>query len=335
LKTQHPYLKQLKSRLEMEDFFHPKSIYEIDQVLNKGIELLKSDRAGLLRSEYIERNRKIIALVQGIRLTNIVSRQGKLSIAYFQLMQRDARKVQDLTRDDLRRLKRHIASKEVANAIEKVIGVDAGNFEIGDSMLYPIKDNLVDIRKLTSKALRQARENYDPECIFKVGAIMTPVESVNYFTQLNKITSVRHKSTVLKVLHGDIYTKDRQFRFKLATNPKCDLCEEVDTLEHRLTTCAAYQPLVNRTLGITRILSKLSGFRQTQDSLTQLLGTHLDIDLTTLTLHSEVINHVVFQKTMIPVDRLLDIIILRLIRNEQRESIKEDLRSLLRVLHNT
>jgi len=88
-------------------------MYEIDQVLNKGIELLKNDRAGLLRSEHIKRNRKLIDLVQGFRLSNKVSRQGKLSITYFQLVQRGARKVQDLTRDDLRRLKRHIPSKEL------------------------------------------------------------------------------------------------------------------------------------------------------------------------------------------------------------------------------
>jgi len=333
LKSNHPYLKQLKSKLEMEDFFHPKAICEIDCVLNRGVELLKKDRTILLGSEQLESNRKLIALVQGTRITNIVSRQGKLSIPYFQLTQRGVRNVQQLTRDDLRRLERHILSKEMVRAIRKVIGLDAGNTEAGDNVLYPIKDNLVDLSSLTSKAIRQGRELSDPECVLKVGAIMTPTESMNYFKTLKSITSVKQKSLILKILHGDIYTKERQFRFKLVNDPRCDLCNETDTLEHRLTTCTAYSALVERTLGLTKSLSKLSGFRQTQDELVQLLGTHIDIDRVTLTLHAEVLSHIVYQKPRVPVDRLLDMILMRLIRNEKQANVKEDLRSLLSVLN--
>ena len=45
------------------------------------------------------------------------------------------------------------------------------------------------------------------------------------------------KSTLLRVAHGDIYTKDKLHRFGLIDSNKCPRCDSQVTLEHKFITC--------------------------------------------------------------------------------------------------
>jgi hypothetical protein len=158
---------------------------------------------------------------------------------------------------------------------------------------------------------------------------MSPNVSLNYFDKLNKLTGIQNKVTLLKVLHGDVYTNDRRLKFGLANSSICDKCGLQDNLEHRLLECGPYQTLVDYTLYLTNKLGKIPGLRTRESRLDQLLGTHTDVDVTTLTIHSVIIKHVIYQKEWIPPRALVNSVITRLLRNETNESVKEDLRSLL------
>ena len=74
---------------------------------------------------------------------------------------------------------------------------------------------LIDLRKLTSKEIRQEITQLDPICIFKLGAINTPSVSLNWGYALSKVTSVRHKSCLLRVAHGEVYTKEKLHKYNL------------------------------------------------------------------------------------------------------------------------
>jgi hypothetical protein len=235
----------------------------------------------------------------------------------------------ELNRVELHSIARHVSNRNLINAARKVLDLRGDTYSAGDFYLYPYLNGLKDVVTMTSK---QIRENHrpDPECIFKVGVIMSPNESLNYFDKINRLSCVQNKAMFLKVLHGDIYTNDRLHKFGLRDNPLCDKCGLIDGIEHRLTECNAYSLLVDRVLQVTKKLSKITGFRQTLERLDQLLGSHLDVDITTLTIHSHVIRHVIYQRDNIPNQAFIDLTLTKIMRCESNETIKEELRSLLR-----
>ena len=91
--------------------------------------------------------------------------------------------------------------------------------------------------KLTSKEIRQELATIDPICVFKFGAICNPALSINWGINLAKISSVRHKSCLLRIAHGEVYTKEKLHRFGLSDSPNCPRCGLLEDLEHKLITC--------------------------------------------------------------------------------------------------
>jgi hypothetical protein len=54
---------------------------------------------------------------------------------------------------------------------------------------------------------------------------------------LKKVTNVKHKNTMLRILNGDIFCKERLFRFKMIDNNRCDRCGDIETSQHMLIDC--------------------------------------------------------------------------------------------------
>ena len=50
---------------------------------------------------------------------------------------------------------------------------------------------------LTSKEIRTGRSNKEPICIFKIGLILTPNESLNWLNNVKKLTSTKLKDVAL------------------------------------------------------------------------------------------------------------------------------------------
>ena len=145
---------------------------------------------------------------------------------------------------------------------------------------------------------------------------------------IKKITSTQHKSTFLRLLHGDVYTNERLTRFGLRDDPECDQCGQIDTLEHRLTEC---QRTLNLIVGLERISKKLRQINfnyEDFDTITRLTAAYRDSDVTTVTLHAEVLKHIIF-KNDTPENIIIENLIARTLSLESNEKIKNKLRALL------
>ena len=55
--------------------------------------------------------------------------------------------------------------------------------------------------------------------------------------RVTKLSSTRHKDTLLRAAHGDIYTREKLFRFGLIDSNQCPRCDEVETLRHKVIEC--------------------------------------------------------------------------------------------------
>ena len=111
------------------------------------------------------------------------------------------------------------------------------------------------LQGLSSKEIRIARSEKVPIQEFKLGIKLTPSESINWGNRLNKLTSTRHKNTLLRALHGEIYTGEKLLKFGLRDTDKCPRCGEIENLNHKILTCAYVERIWNRTIPI---ISKLN-----------------------------------------------------------------------------
>ena len=57
--------------------------------------------------------------------------------------------------------------------------------------------------KITSKEIRTSRSTKEQIKTLKLGVTLTDSESYNWGFKLSKLTSTRHKNTILKISHGD------------------------------------------------------------------------------------------------------------------------------------
>jgi hypothetical protein len=154
-----------------------------------------------------------------------------------------------------------------------------------------------------------------------VGLILTPIENSNVFSKLSKLTSTRHKSLYLRILHGDVYTNDRLFKFGLKDNPTCDHCDGIDTLSHRLLECRRYTELIEEICGLTRTL--IDGDIDNLDRLQKILGAHLYTNETVLTIHCELLDAIIYKKMVdAPLLRRKNQILTNLMAKEEKKKIK-------------
>ena len=114
---------------------------------------------------------------------------------------------------------------------------------------------------------------------------MQPGEVLNWATKIRKLTSTRHKNSVLRIAHGDVYTNDRLCRFGLIDNPKCIHCDHpIETLIHRLIEC----PNAARAWHLLSLkLSDLDLIPMGQPTLENILGVGEDLPKLTFALVSE------------------------------------------------
>ena len=96
-------------------------------------------------------------------------------------------------------------------------------------------NTLVDLREASSKSIREARTKNDPICVFKLGAIMTPLEVENWGRGIKKLSSTKHKNTLLRVAHGEVYSKEKLARYGLVNDDICNRCGEREDLTNRMS----------------------------------------------------------------------------------------------------
>ena len=143
----------------------------------------------------------------------------------------------------------------------------------------PIKDKILRWPKISSRTLRESCVN---------SAVIKP-KMLNVTEQkclstlgisLAKLTNSKLKSILLRCLHGDVYSRDRMFRFGMVEDDLCPRCNLKETVSHMLFEC-------NYSKRIWAETSKLTGIKYR--TINEILGIDLKHDKVTLTIHAELL----------------------------------------------
>ncbi len=119
---------------------------------------------------------------------------------------------------------------------------------------------------------------------------LTEDGAVTLYRKIAKLRNVANRAKILRFLHGDVYCKERLFRFGLAEDSTCGRCFGTETIQHLLIQCP-YSAEVWGRLGIMPT--------QVQDVL------HERLSLSELEIRAELISSLVFRKKVIPPEVLI------------------------------
>ena len=246
LTTDHPFLTQLRDKSNLTNFFDVK-VPKIESVLTEATRLLKVDRLKILNWDrgLQDSNQCLVAAVRGIKVKDILSPAGRQSVAFLLLRARAASginvQVKDLSQTECNRLSTHIKNKDLLRLVRNSLHLNVPNNSLEQASFFPIKQgHLGDLRKLSTKAIRESGVDLAEQtiCIYKIGLILTPGEVYDWTGKIRKLTSVRHRSTLLRIAHGEIYSNSRLFRFGLSTSADCNNCNsDHETILHKILEC--------------------------------------------------------------------------------------------------
>ena len=112
-----------------------------------------------------------------------------------------------------------------------------------------------------------------------LGLVDTP-QLTRLGSLINKLTNVRLKTVMLRVMHGDIYCASRMKKFGMTDNDQCPRCLQEETTEHMILTCGYVKKIWDLISSLTSIPHL---------TIKTILGLDPKHDKTTLTLNAEII----------------------------------------------
>ena len=291
LTTNHPFLTSVRNKIDLSDFFAPKITSKLDDLTIEGLRLLTKDRTKLLVSDRLDASTNFIRALRTIKIRRILNRNGVNSLAWFNLRRQGKTLIADLTRNDLRSLEtfieRNLLERLKATPfnlnLNPVVGLD-----ITTAIVYG--SNFHQLTTLSSKAIRTSRSNVEPISVFKIGAILTPAQSINWANSLRKVTCVRHQDILLRLAHGELYSKERLHRYRLIDSAQCPRCDQIETLSHKYFECPYITEIWRRTLLITNKLRTSVNVNETL--IEKALCCTNEPNTLALTIHAEIITRI-------------------------------------------
>ena len=320
LESQHPFLELVKNKLDLTNYFEPKLTFKIEGVLDKGVELLKQDREKVWTNPALDRHVKLMNVIGHMNIKDVVSRQGQNSLAFY-VVSRQARTVKDLNEEKLKQLERFI-DKSKFGKLQIAVNLNLGmqiNHELSES--YFVNNISKQLAKCTSKEIRTARANNTPITSFKVG-----IDISERLFRVNKLTSTKHKMNILKVAHGDVYTKLKLFKYGLTLEDKCSRCNETENLQHKIYSC-------EYTKRIWKAVCTLTGENLDGDPIPIIMGATLEQNYVTLAIKAEIVGRILGipsdQSYLIHPKHFVKLAIKSLIKKERNQATKEALKDIL------
>ena len=172
----------------------------------------------------------------------------------------------------LKKLKKHIANVLCQSDLANI------TFKPVDNLL-PIEMRLIPIKKLTSKLIRSGLTTREA-----ITAKMLKGANESELKRLGKnikgLTNIKLKSTMLRVIQGDVYCGSRLKKFGMTDTDGCPRCGQSEDIDHQLFSCHYTKILWSLVSGITGIPN---------NNLSNVLGISDFHDKSTLTLHAELI----------------------------------------------
>ena len=330
LTTKHPYVSLIKAGLDFNQYFYPKDTIGLDRLASKAIELLKLDRDKAWELEGLSYHRNLLNAIGDMGLKSIVDNRGRNSIPFFLKWTAGARFLKDLTIADLRDLRGYIKPTKIT-LIENSIRTNSRRVDPDFLYTYFIKDVAKPLEKLSSKQIREARANTEPITDYKLGIISTKSESLSWGLKLSKLSSIKHRNILLRVAHGEIYTKEKLCRFKMINSSDCPRCGALENLQHKFIECSY-------SARIWRIVLNSCKNIVTTDPLSQqkaraIVGAYLDTNPTILTINAEILLRILSLKDdenhLIHPKHFVRNALKYLVRREKKEEIKRNLKSVL------
>ena len=250
--TNHPFLKLIRDNLDMANYFFPTQRCNLDKFSAKGVQLISNYRYSLLTDSSKLNQTKVVQLIREIRIKNIVSERGKLSIAYNMIRNLGKHKLRELSEMELNSIS-YFIDKKIINQLKTARSLRIEPVRDNYAYAVEIKGAMAELSKLTSKEIREMITNHDPICTHKFGTILTPREALTWGNNLRRVTCVRNRSVMLRAAHGDIYTRVKLHRYGLIESPECPRCGQLEDLEHKFITCPYVERIWNIVLAVTRI----------------------------------------------------------------------------------
>ena len=325
--TSHPFLKLVARKLKLDDFFNPSIEVGIEQIAVRGLELVKKDRNLLWACDFAASSTKALAAVRETSYKTLVTKEGQRSLKFFILWSSGARKVKDLTADDLEDLKRFIY-RDKYNLARQAVRVPLAH-DVTLTEGYFIKEKIKPLASLTTKEIRTIRAGHNPIRSFKIGLDLTEAQSLSWSLRLTKIKSTKHKNILLRVAHGDIYTNEKLFRFGMQPSPLCPRCQDVDTLQHKFLECDYIKRIWAEANKHTRAI--VTSNPANVNSAEAALGAFKDANTALLTINAEILLRISWLKPnnyLVHPKFIVKSAIATIIKNEKQGEVKDIVKSI-------
>ena len=327
--SEHPFMKLIKEKVNISEFFFPNCPINIDSVIESAVTVLKSHRNDTLQNRSLYSNRAYLAAVGECKITRILSANGRNSLLFFTVYHRGKRKIKDLSPNELNDLRRYMR-QDIVEAIENSLRLNRGLVDsISDCIL--IKGRFKKFEACSSKEIREALSVQIPIADFKIGMTLDGAESANWGHRLAKLTSIRHKSILLRVAHGDIYTKEKLNRFGLSDSNECPRCGQIETLRHKFIECPYVDQIWQHLLRLTNNLTNTN--QLSEDRTKACLGALIEGNKDVLTINAEILTRILYLKSdqnfLLHPKKIIELALKLILRREQKTEIKSSIEDLL------
>ncbi len=281
--------------LEGTSYLSSKPILDLDEIVTLNMELLSKKRIRDCKQQEweLETDRILHCNLLGSRITDI-ARPRMLRSNLMQYFRRAGiyrlEEVVQLQGRALNTLLR-VVHKDLLLAIKTVARIYKDIQLPQDQYYFKIKDaqgRWADASRLTS---RQIREIFFSKAVVNPKLTIIEDEVKRYcYGNIHKITNVKNKSRLLRLLQGDVYCAERLFRFGLSDNDQCKRCFEKETILHLLTECP-YSKATYELLGING------------GDIHEVLG--VDLSFSMLEIRADILNYLIFRQHMMPPEVLV------------------------------
>jgi hypothetical protein len=263
--TNHPFLKIVKDRLN-RSFFEPRCGISIEEPTNFAMEILREERLKLWENRALGTSADFMGEIRATNIFDVLNSNGRNSLAYFMLVRNRKRRIGQLSMDDLRTIIRFIDRSKRA-MIELAVSLNLGmRTSIWDTVFIGGR-----FKKIQLCSTQELRQNSNSLLItqFKIGLTLEENVCKSWLLKISKLSSVRHREIILRILHGDVYTQERIARFGLSDNVGCPRCDLVEDLDHKFFDC-------NYVKRIWNSVDSIFGTNPNLDRKESNLGVHSD-----------------------------------------------------------
>ena len=328
ISTEHPFLKLIKDKMNLSKYFEPNCAIKVDGVANKALELLRAEREKVWNVEILRSNKNLMNVIRNLKIGDILNRHGLLSVVYF-MIRRHATRIKDLNQHQLRQLERFI-NKEKMDKLRLAISLNIRAVpEESFNETFFINYREKPLNKCSSKEIRIELVSNVPITNYKIGLELNERDALSWGYKISKLTSTRHRHNLLKVAHGDVYTKDRLKRFGLSNEDTCPRCNEFESLLHKVLYC----DYVKR---IWKVLADLTDVSPTIEPIRVMMAAEKKQTITDMTIRAEVLGRILAirddQTYLIHPKHFIRQVLTTLIKRETRGELIDELKTLFEKL---